>query len=67
MLLIILILLKSYNLKNIVGLTVAKLFIHNKQRNIGYQSTVKSFINNNPYLIVDLDGFNDINDILIKS
>ncbi len=51
-----------YNLKNIVGLTVAKLFIHNKQRNIGYQSTVKSFINNNPYLIVDLDGFNDIND-----
>lgn len=49
------------SLKNIVSIHISKLVIHNKQQDINYQTTLKETNNENPYLLVDLDGYNDTN------
>lgn len=50
----------SHNLKNIIGLQIIKMILHNKPLNIEYTSEVEH-LTNNPYMIVDVSGFNNSN------
>ena len=48
------------SLKNIIGLSVIKMMLHNKNVNVEYTNNNTKFTDYN-YLVVDVNGFNNIN------